>query len=276
MTSDVLERVTEQLADRASSVTNPRVTVGEGVVLVELSHPLAEREPDTDGDASETLAGIAHRPVGTLDEVGIDVDAASPSALLDLATGADTYLGRAIGVTTANALSVPDIDWEKGDPMAALAADVESIATVGFFGPAFRSFDAVEVRVIERDPPESVDAPEGVTVELFGPADCRAAFAGVDLCFLTGSVFVYGGLDRYLSVLDAAGVTPVVLVGATASQIPGPAFDAGVDVVAGARVTDPAGVRERVVAGQCATDLHDNGVEKVYVAASDRLPGLSL
>ena len=55
-------------------------------------------------------------------------------------------------------------------------------------------------------------------------------------------------------------------VGATASHWPGPAFAAGVDVVAGARVDDPDRVRERVAAGDCGTDLHDTGVAKVYVA----------
>ena len=71
---------------------------------------------------------------------------------------------------------------------------------------------------------------------------------------------------------------PVVLVGATASQVPEPAFAAGVDVVAGALVTDVERVRERVAAGDCGTDLHEAGVVKVYVAnpAGDGLPGLTL
>jgi uncharacterized protein (DUF4213/DUF364 family) len=120
--------------------------------------------------------------------------------------------------------------------------------------------------VVERDPPESVDAPAGVSVRTYPQEAAREAFDGADVCFVTGSTLIYGGIDRYLSALSAASVSPVVLVGATASHVPDPAFAAGVDVVAGALVTDVDRVRERVAAGACGTDLHDAGVEKVYVA----------
>jgi hypothetical protein len=265
VTAALLDRVAAALETRAAAADTPRVTVGDGVVLVEVDHPEHGR-----------LAGLAHRPAGDVGAVGVDVEAASVRALSGLATGGATDLGRALGVATLNALSTPDVDWRVGDPMAGLSADVETVGTVGLFGPALRKFDAVEVRVVERDPPESVAAPDGVTVTLFAPGDCETAFAEVDLCFVTGSALVYGGLDRYLSVLAAGGVSPVVLVGATASHLPGPAFEAGVDVVAGARVTDPDRVRTRVAAGDCATDLHDSGVEKVYVTDGDRLGGLGL
>lgn len=43
----------------------------------------------------------------------------------------------------------------------------------------------------------------------------------------------------------------------------------GVDVVAGARVTDRERALAGVRAGECGTGLHDRGVEKVYVAAAD-------
>lgn len=265
MTSAILGRVSAALAERAETATGARVTVGDGVVLVEVTDPDGGR-----------LAGIAHRPDGDVWDVGIDVNAATVPTLAGLAIDGGTYLGRAIGVATLNALSVPDIDWRAGDPMAALSPDVETVATVGFFGPAIRKFDSVEVRVVERDPPESVDAPEDVTVELFDPDEAEAAFPGVDLCFVTGSALIYGGVDRYLSALSDLGVSPVILVGATASHLPGPAFDAGVDVVAGARVTDPEGVRQQVARDDCATDLHEAGVEKVYVARDGQPPGLEL
>jgi uncharacterized protein (DUF4213/DUF364 family) len=131
---------------------------------------------------------------------------------------------------------------------------------------ATKKFDDVEVRVVERDPPDSVDAPEGVSVRTYRPEGAREAFEGADVCFVTGSTLIYGGIDRYLAELAAAGVSPVILVGATASHVPESAFVAGVDVVAGALVTDVDRVRERVAAGDCGTDLHDAGVEKVYVA----------
>jgi len=60
----------------------------------------------------------------------------------------------------------------------------------------------------------------------------------------------------------------VVLVGATASFVPEPAFEAGVTMLAGARVTDARAVREGALVGACATDLHDDALEKVYVTAT--------
>jgi len=258
MTAVILERVASMLGERAATASDTRVTVGDNLVVVDTTHPEHGR-----------LAGVAHRPDGSVDDIGVTVGSVPASRLLGLATGSESYLGRAVGLAAANALSAPDIGWEVGDPMAALPADIDTVATVGLFGPAFRKFHAVEVRVVERDPPDSVDAPGSVNVALFGPEECAAAFTGADICFLTGSVFIYGGVDRYLSALAEAGVTPVVLVGATASHLPEPAFEAGVDVVAGARVTAPRSVRERVAAGECATDLHGHGLEKVYVAAGD-------
>jgi len=270
----ILARVTDALAGRAEAASDPRVTVGDDLILVEVSSP--EGRPGRQPRGTETPAGIAHRPEGTVGRVGVDLETAAVQTLLGLATDGETHLARAVGLATANALSAPDMDWWTGDPMAALAGDVETIATVGLFGPAFRKFEALEVRVAERNPPESVDAPDGVTVELFEPGECEAAFAGADLCFVTGSVFIYGGVDRYLGALEAGGVSPVVLVGATASHLPGPAFDAGVDVVAGARVTDPETVRRRIQNRECATALHGAGVEKVYVTRGDTPDALEL
>ncbi|WP_436347857.1 Rossmann-like domain-containing protein [Natronorubrum sp. FCH18a] len=59
----------------------------------------------------------------------------------------------------------------------------------------------------------------------------------------------------------------VVLIGATASGLPEPAFEADVDVVAGADVVAPDRVRDAVKQGACGTDLHDAGVRKVYTVA---------
>lgn len=274
---DLLAAVADRLSDRAATATDPRLTAGDSVLLMECTHPDRGR-----------LAGLAHRPDGegappttNAEPIGESIADSSVTDLIDRATAANDRFDRAVGVAALNALSAPDVDWQVGDPMAALSPDVDAVATVGLFRPAFRKFDDVEVGVVERDPPESVDAPPGVTVSTCRPPECAAAFDGADVCFVTGSALVYGGIDRYLSALSAAAVEPVVLVGATASHVPGPAFDAGVDVVAGARVTDVEQVRDRVAAGDCGTGLHDEGVQKVYVAddpadaaESDVLPGL--
>lgn len=259
----LLRRVRRRLRERARTATNPRVTVGPRVVLVELTDPDRGR-----------LAGVAHRPRGT----PLTAWPERPAELASLAVESSERLPRAVGIAALNALSAPDVAWRPGDPMASLSPDVETVATVGLFRPAFRKFADVDVRVVERDPPDAddVDAPPGVAVTTFAPAACERAFEGADVCFVTGSALVYGGVDRYLDALRAADVPLVVLVGSTASFLPEPAFDAGVDVLAGASVTDPDRVRARTLAGDCDTDLHDAGLRKGFVAAREDLPGLTL
>jgi uncharacterized protein (DUF4213/DUF364 family) len=259
MTASLLHDVTDRLRDRAAVATDPRVTVGDRVVLVETTGP--------DGSPA---AGLAHRPGGAHADRADWPSSVAGLAGLAVAADADP-LSRAVGVATCNALSAPAVaaNWCVGDPMAAVAPDVDVVATVGFFRPALRKFDDVTVRVVERDLPSAVDAPPGVRVTVHPPAACADAFADADVCFVTGSTLIYGGVDRYLTALREAAVAPVVLVGATASHVPGPAFAAGVDLVAGARVSDPGRVRDGVAAGDCGTDLHDRGVEKVYATRSD-------
>jgi uncharacterized protein (DUF4213/DUF364 family) len=256
VTTQLLEAVRERLADRTERASDPRITVGDRVLLVEATDPEHGR-----------LAGLAHRPRDG--EAGSVREAQPVADLAARAVDGGSRLDRAVGIATLNALSAPEVGWQRGDPMAALSTAVDVVATVGLFRPAFRKFDDVTVRVVERVLPSSFDAPPGVSVETYSPDECERAFDGADVCFVTGSTLVYGGIDRYLSALAAADVSPVVLVGATASQVPDPAFVAGVDVVAGALVTDIERVRERVAAGDCGTDLHDAGVAKVYVARAD-------
>ncbi|WP_204960031.1 Rossmann-like domain-containing protein [Salinigranum salinum] len=265
MSDALVATVRDALSDRARAADDPRVTVGDRVVLVECSHP-----------AHGSLAGVAHRPDRTVEAFDPDAD----RRVVDLAgesTGAPHgSVARAVGLATLNALSAPDIGWLVGDPMAALSADVDVVATVGLFRPAFRKFGNVAVRVVERDP-ERIDLaslPGAVPTTLFSPDEAAAAFDGADVCFVTGSTLVYGGVDDYLAA--AADVPLVVLIGATASLLPEPVFERGVDLLAGARVRDASRVRERVVAGDCGTDLHDAGLQKVYCPATATLPGVQL
>lgn len=257
MTDGVLQTVLETLADRdgLSGVRVDRVTIGVAAVLVEL-----RRE---DGGRS---AGLAHRPSGTDDAVP-DRDLGS---LLDPirhpgAGSGDGSIARAAAVATINALSAPYAEWRAGDPMALLAPSVDTVVTVGLFRPAFRKFDAVEVRVIERETTGPVTAPENVAVRQFTPDGTEAAMDGADVVFVTGSTLVYGGLGVYLAAAPLSAT--LVVVGATASFLPEPIFDRGVDVVGGADVADPTRARAAVADGACGTDLHDRGVRKVYSAA---------
>ena len=258
----LLDAVYASVAERSplSGADVARVTAGDRLLLVELDAPGGE-----DG-AGTPPAGAAHRPPGSLDD---DPGGQPALDVASWATGSSDPadpLRLAVGVATLNALSAPLIEWRTGDPFEALSADVSAIATVGLFGPAFRKFGAVDVRVIERRPVEPPETPEGVTVSVFGPDEADAAIDGVDVLFVTGSTLLYGGTERYLAAATDASVPDVVLVGATASFVPEPAFDAGATMLAGARVTDAEAVRRGARAGACATDHPDAGMEKVYVS----------
>jgi uncharacterized protein (DUF4213/DUF364 family) len=257
VTASVIARVADRLRDcgATADASVDRITVGDAAVLVELSSGV----------------GLAHRPPGaapTIDGVGV-------ARLLAWATGdgeeSTDPVRRALGLATLNALSVPRVAWRTGDPMALLDPEVDRVTTVGLFRPALRKFADVTVRVIEREPVGEVSAPAGVRVETFTPAATAAAMDGAEVVFCTGSAFVYGGAAAYLDAAPQSAT--LVVVGATASFLPGPLFAAGADAVAGAAVDDPDRVRDAVRAGACGTDLHDAGVRKVY-AVADRAPGV--
>ncbi|MFP8951625.1 Rossmann-like domain-containing protein [Natrialbaceae archaeon A-arb3/5] len=267
-------------ADAFAGIVPDRITIGDSAILVELA-----RRPDADGTASETetngagrpLAGIAHRPPGAdARSVSSNVDLNELVAPLDRAENPpesdEEQLERAVAIATLNAVSAPCMEWEDGDPMALLEPSVDRITMVGLFRPAIRKFDGVEVRVIERAAVESVPDPDDVTVSLFGPADTEAAMAGADVVFVTGSAFVYGGATRYIEA--APDTATVVVVGATASFLPEPLFERGVDVLAGAAVDEPDRARGAVRDGACGTGLHEAGVRKGYVASES--DGLAL
>lgn len=260
MSDDIVARAAALVADEATRWSVDRLTVGDAAVLVELAGP--------DG----TRAGVAHRPPGDAPTDDPDVE-----ELLEVATvpdaAEDDRVTRALGLATLNALSAPHVAWRAGDPMALLDPDVDAIATVGLFRPAFRKFADVDVAVIEREPTGDVTAPPGVRVRTFAPADTATAMADVEVVFVTGSTFIYGGVEGYLDAAPASAT--VVVIGATASFRPEPAYDAGVDVVAGAVIDDPERARDAVRDGACGTDLHDAGVRKVY-ARADRASNLRL
>jgi len=259
----LLAAVLDALAD-SQTARFDRVTVGGSAVLAELER--------TDGDSVTRSAGLAHRPPGPVPDAP-PWERRSPrefaAAVVQGAADRDedstgNRLTRAVAVATLNALSAPHVAWRTGDPMAHLDPGVAVVVTVGLFRPAFRKFRDVEVRVVERERVGGVDAPDGVAVRAFTPDETAAAMAGADVVFVTGSTLVYGGIEGYLAAAPASAT--VVCVGATASLLPGPFFDAGVDVLAGAAVEDADAARAAVAAGACGTDLHDSGVRKVYVA----------
>jgi len=251
--SELIDEVRSALIDRGRSGRIVDVEAGHNLVYVEV-----------ESDDGNHEAGVVHQPDGEIpdltdrDALAVSADAARPSA--------DPGV-RAVGIGALNALSQPFIDWHTGDPMSPDPDAVEVIAMVGLFGPVLRSFDDLEVRVLERDPnsvtlPDSL--PPGVDATLHPPGAAPDVVPDADVLYVTGSTLLFGGIERYL---DAAGAdTVVVLVGATASFFPEPAFEAGVSVVAGAEVTDRTRVREIIAGPNCQDDLHGNGLRKVYAS----------
>lgn len=276
MTAGILRAVIDALREREAmqAWAVDRVTVGGAAVLVELV------SAETCENDDRRVAGLAHRPPGepstSLTErtdpnelLGpLEPSGAPPDGEGAPEPGGDSgsLLDRAVALATLNALSAPSVDWTTGDPMADLDPEISTIVTVGLFRPAFRKFANVEVRVIEREHVDAaaVSTPAGVTVESFRPEETPTAMDGAEVVFITGSALVYGGIEQYVRAAPE-GAT-VVVIGATASMLPDPLFDSGVDVVAGAAVEDFDRVRRAVAEGACGTDLHDRGVRKGFVS----------
>lgn len=261
MTGDtsVLNEVADELATRATETVLEEWTIGQHQVLVELAHP-------THGP----LAGIALMPSGERSVDPIEDPMDLISKVTD-PTNTASLIDRALGIATLNALSVPDIDWQAGDPMNLVPPDVTTIAMVGLFRPVVHKFDDHDLRIVERESAAVSSLPKDRRARWFTPDEARQAFADADICFMTGSTLIFGGFDAYVQALQLEEVTTVALIGATASMLPEPFFRRGVDVVAGVRVDDVAAVRTGIAEGACAADLHDRGLFKGYVVG-DRDP----
>jgi len=255
-THSILKDVYTRLRDRG--VGNPtvdQVVQGENMVYVEYPGPDGSRRP-----------GVAHSPGGPFPLI----DGHPASEVVDLALGDEpTPATRALAVATLNALSRGHIGWQSGDPMEGLDVDIDRIAMVGMFKPAFKKFEDVDIRVVERFPEDvcpPADLPSGVTVDMYGPEAAETAFADTAVVYITGSTFVYGGIGEYLAVVPPQAT--VVVIGSTSSFVPGPIFEAGADVVAGATVEDATAVRHGVEDGASVPDLHRNGLKKGLVGAA--------
>jgi uncharacterized protein (DUF4213/DUF364 family) len=248
---ELLDEVRTVLANRGAGGRIVDVLTGHNLLYVEVETADGTRE-----------AAVVYRPEGEppaaigRDALAVAADAATPSADRPL---------RAVGIGALNALSRPFVNWRSGDPMAPSTESVDVIAMVGLFGPVLRSFDDVEVRVFERNPNE-VSLPEGlpggVEVTLHSPESASDVVSDADILYVTGSTLLFGGIERYLDASPPGQL--VVLVGATASFHPEPAFEAGVSVVAGGAIRDRPSVRDVIAGTNCQVDLHETGLEKVY------------
>jgi hypothetical protein len=255
-THSILRDAYSRLRDQGvGDPTVERVVHGENMVYLE--YP---------GAAGSVRPGVAHSPGGPFPSI----EGRPASEVLEVALATErTPATRALAVATLNALSRGHIDWQSGDPMEGLDVDIDRIAMVGMFKPAFKKFEDVDIRVVERFPEDvcpPADLPSGVTVDMYGPEAAETAFADTAVVYITGSTFVYGGIGEYLAVVPPQAT--VVVIGSTSSFVPGPLFEAGADVVAGATVDDAAAVRHGVEDGASVPHLHRNGLEKGLVRAA--------
>lgn len=252
-TPELISNVWSNLSDRGVGGTVTEVLGDSHLLYLELETERGARR-----------ASVVHRPDGEIPEVVGHTGATLARRAGE--TDADP-MERALGMAVLNALSEPFLEWRTGDPMRSLEESVDTVAMVGMFGPVLRDLLDVKVRVIERHPGD-VSLPDGLSakaeVSIHGPEDAETVVPDADVLFVTGSTLIYGGIDRYLMASPPGQV--VVLVGATASFLPDPAFEAGVSVLAGAEITDRQRVRDRIGPDGCEDELHGKGLRKVYTA----------
>ncbi|MEF8773695.1 MAG: DUF364 domain-containing protein [Halobacteriales archaeon] len=261
------ETVLRDLASGLDPDGEPRIrSVTGGIELLLVT---SERRDGTTG------AGVALNPGGPLP----DVTGESTAAVARRGATADDLATRAVGIAALNALSRFEPADRSADPFELLDPAVDRIAMIGLFAPVVPRMGDVEVDVIERDPDSMTvpaETPEHVTVDLHPPEAAESVIPEAGVVYVTGSTFVYGGLQRYLDATDAD--QSVVVLGATTSFDPTPLFEAGVPVVGGAAVEDLDGVRDGIAEDEQESGLHDRGLRKLLAVdpSVDRHPGLRL
>jgi uncharacterized protein (DUF4213/DUF364 family) len=228
-----------------------RVVEGEKLVMVQ---------------TASGAAGVAMRPDEPLPAVAGD----AAIEVVKRGASTDAVATRAVALATLNAIDQPADPQEGRDPFRSVAAGVDHVAMVGFFGPVFKHLHVSRVDVVERHPEAmEVDAETvgDVDLSLSPPEAAPAVLPKAEVVFITGSTLVYGGLGDYLSATrpDQA----VILVGASASFTPAPLFEAGVTVVGGASPRDPAALVGAITDGECEAALHDVGLRKWAVLAPE-------
>ncbi|MDP6551647.1 MAG: DUF364 domain-containing protein [Arenicellales bacterium] len=148
-------------------------------------------------------------------------------------------LAKAVGLGVLNALSqhllsVSGFRLDRtGDPMGHLdLAGAQHVGMVGFFPPLVAALadHPASLTIIEKDP-QFQDWPGRflVTEETRRIQDC-------DRVLITGSTLMNDTLDDVLSHCNPA--SQIALVGPTASCLPDPIFERGIDVVGSATVSD--------------------------------------
>ena len=182
----------------------------------------------------------------------------------------DDPLSTAVGLGALNAVSqhlIKTVGFKLDratDPVGRLDLDgARHVGMVGFFAPLVREWENYPgtLTVIEKDP-QFLDrsGPFEVT-------DQTDRLRGCDRVLITGSTLINDTLDDVLSHCDPKA--RVALVGPSASCLPDPIFDRGVDVVGSTMVCDLPRLETLLEAGQPWAE----GTTK-YCITRDQYPGI--
>ena len=212
-----------------------------------------------------------------LDDTLSHLNACEPRQFTDLPTLdlvkhclSEDPLSTAVGLGALNAVSqhllkTAGFKLDRAtDPVGRLdLANARRIGMVGFFAPLIREWENYPgtLTVIEKDP-KFLDrsGPFEVTDQNDRLRDC-------DRVLITGSTLINDTLDDVLSHCNPKA--RVALVGPSASCLPDPIFDRGVDVVGSTMVCDLPGLEALLEAGQPWAE----GTTK-YCITRDQYPGI--
>jgi len=187
----------------------------------------------------------------------------------------DSPIRRAVGIATLNALS--NVRWAREPPSGYTVregvdpldeVDLEAGAYAVVVGALVPYLKVLKRRgqpfcVLEKDP-ATLKADE---LPFYAPADrATEVVPRADLLIATGTTLLNGTLEGLLSLVrpDAR----VVVVGPTASMLPGAFFRRGVTMVGGIRVTRPDEVLDVLSEGGSGYHFFGKSAEKVLLTAT--------
>jgi uncharacterized protein len=179
-------------------------------------------------------------------------------------------LQKAVAIAALNALSAacfalgeaPGTDLRAGlDPIDAFGlADSDRVVVVGALVPYLRMLKArgVPFHVLEQDP-ATLKADE---LPYYVPAERAAEVVpGADVLVLTGTTLLTDTLEQLLGMAKSGARTMVV--GPTASMLPGALFARSVEAVAGIRVTRPDALLDVLAEGGSGHHFFGVSAQKV-------------
>jgi uncharacterized protein (DUF4213/DUF364 family) len=193
------------------------------------------------------------------------------SAFLD-DPGPANSLRRALSIAVLSALSATVMDG--GGPVEmvrgvdgldqARIGDADRVVLVGALGPMIRVLRARggPFRILEKDP--ATLRPD--EMEFYAPAeDAPLEVPKADVLITTGTTLINDSLEGLLQLVRPGA--EVVVVGPTASLLPGAFFDRGVRVLGGVRVTDTGRLLHMLAEGGSGYHIFGRAAERVVMTS---------